>query len=591
MDEPEDTGSGNVKVVCRFRPLNQKEKEISMQICVEFSSDNKTVLVKSAAQNDDPLKFNFDYVFNPDSSQKAVYDIAAKPTVEAVMQGFNGTVFAYGQTSSGKTFTMTGPDLADPEMMGIIPRMVNTVFNQILNSDEHIEFQVKVAYCEIYMEKIKDLLEPSKTNLKIHEDRSRGIYIADLTERYVSDQREVSELMRIGSSNREVGYTHMNAGSSRSHSIFIITICQSNSQDLSAKTGKLFLVDLAGSEKIGKTGAEGKRLEEAKTINKSLTTLGQVISALTDGKSTHVPYRDSKLTRVLQDSLGGNSKTALIVTCSPSPYNEDETIGTLRFGIRAKAIRNKPKVNREYTVGELKLMLAKAKEDISVKDKKISFLENNLKNRGVSFSEIDFEEQKEEEEDTIYIESKATAYDEVIKELEETRERLEEEVKLNKKYKNDLISSQKENDQLKSGNQISQTQIIDLLQQLTEIEAYYQEKEKNFEMCETIKDTNEMLLANLNAVNEEKLALQQALAGKEIEISNIKTHNKIHGDKVLELEINALKSELLSENNKNSRLLDEICAYQKSLDDISAKHAEITGNDRREEMLNQEREV
>jgi len=157
-----------------------------------------------------------------------------------------------------------------------------------------------------------------------------------VTETYVGDEDEVYDIMKIGNENRAIGVTDMNKQSSRSHSIFIMTITQTNSTDFSTKTGKLFLVDLAGSEKISKTGAKGQTLDEAKTINKSLTTLGIVIKCLTDGKSTHVPYRDSKLTRILSESLGGNSKTCLIITCSPSIFNEAETIGTLRFGKRAK---------------------------------------------------------------------------------------------------------------------------------------------------------------------------------------------------------------------------------------------------------------
>ena len=163
--------------------------------------------------------------------------------------------------------------------------------------------------------------------------------------------------MKIGNKNRAVSATNMNAESSRSHSLFILTLIMTNLEDSSCKTGKLYLVDLAGSEKIAKTGAQGQTLEEAKNINQSLTTLGKVIVALTDKKITHIPYRESKLTRILSESLGGNSKTLLIVTCSPHPYNEAETLSTLRFGSRARNIKNTPTVNREYTVPELKKLL------------------------------------------------------------------------------------------------------------------------------------------------------------------------------------------------------------------------------------------
>ena len=169
--------------------------------------------------------------------------------------------------------------------------------------------------------------------------------------------------MKLGNSNRSVAHTMMNAESSRSHSIFILTVTQNNTEDLSCKTGRLYLVDLAGSEKIQKTGAFGQTLEEAKMINKSLTTLGKVIMALTDKRQTHVPYRESKLTRILSESLGGNSKTCLIVTCSPHAFNDQETLSTLRFGTRARSIKNNAKVNREYSIPELKKLLEKAEKE------------------------------------------------------------------------------------------------------------------------------------------------------------------------------------------------------------------------------------
>jgi kinesin family member 5 len=304
--------------------------------------------------------------------QEEIYSEAIIPIIESVLEGFNGTVLAYGQTSSGKTFTMQGPDIMDPMQQGIIPRMVKTVFEKIESASEDIEFTVKISMIEIYMEKIKDLLDPTKTNLKVHEDKVKGLYIADVTETYVGEELEVYQAMKTGNDNRAIGVTDMNKQSSRSHSIFIMTVSQRNNSDFSVKTGKLYLVDLAGSEKVGKTGAKGQTLDEAKTINKSLTALGLVINALTDGKSQHVPYRDSKLTRVLQESLGGNSKTCLIITCSPSIYNEAETISTLRFGKRAKQIKNKPKINKEVSFAEMKLMLEKAERGLEDKDKRIA---------------------------------------------------------------------------------------------------------------------------------------------------------------------------------------------------------------------------
>lgn len=259
---------------------------------------------------------------------------------------------------------MQGPSIDDPELKGIIPRMINTVFEGVMKADENIEFLVKASYLEIYMEHIRDLLDTRRDNLKIREDKAKGIWVEGATEVYVSKEQDVLDIIRTGQSNRAIAFTKMNAESSRSHSIFVLNIAQKNLKDGSSKSGKLYLVDLAGSEKVGKTGAQGTTLDEAKMINKSLSALGNVINALTDGKSGHIPYRDSKLTRVLQESLGGNSRTTLIINCSPSSYNEAETLSTLRFGNRAKSIKNKAKVNQERSAAELKALLAKAEAEI-----------------------------------------------------------------------------------------------------------------------------------------------------------------------------------------------------------------------------------
>jgi kinesin family protein 5 len=190
-----------------------------------------------AQMNQQLHEFNFDRVFDPKATQKDIYDLAAKPIIDSVLEGFNGTIFAYGQTSSGKTFTMQGPDIEDIEKQGVIPRMVRTVFNRIESASEYIEFTVKVSMVEIYMEKIRDLINPAKDNLKIHEEKGKGVYMADIEERFIADESEVYELMKLGNSNRSVAETLMNAESSRSHSIFILTVTQNNTQDLSCKTG------------------------------------------------------------------------------------------------------------------------------------------------------------------------------------------------------------------------------------------------------------------------------------------------------------------------------------------------------------------
>ncbi|KAJ2617201.1 hypothetical protein H4S08_000416 [Coemansia sp. RSA 1365] len=363
----------NIKVIARFRPPNSLEKKSGSTSIVEYE-DETSVKCDEASGT-----FTFDRVFDPDASQSQIYDYAIHDTLEDAFNGYNGTVFCYGQTGSGKTFTMMGADIDNDELKGIIPRIVEGVFSKIIESPPTVEYMVKASYMEIYMERIRDLLNPEEANLPVHEDKANGVYVKGLMEVFVSSIDEVYQVMRQGAKNRVVGYTNMNAESSRSHSIFQITIEQKDTVSGKTKMGRLFLVDLAGSEKVGKTGATGQTLEEAKKINKSLSALGMVINALTDGKSTHIPYRDSKLTRILQESLGGNSRTTLIINCSPSSFNASETVSTLRFGVRAKSIKNKAKINQDFSPAELKLMLKKARAQCVSFQTYISALEGEVR--------------------------------------------------------------------------------------------------------------------------------------------------------------------------------------------------------------------
>ncbi|GAA5965702.1 hypothetical protein JCM21900_001566 [Sporobolomyces salmonicolor] len=373
--------TNNIKVVCRFRPPNALElRETGGESIVQIDEDGTTVKLKGqdSMKGPDAAGFTFDRVFQMDTKQEEVFEYGVKGIVDDVMDGYNGTVFAYGQTGSGKSHTMMGPDIDNSEMKGIIPRITEQIFASIMASPANLEYLVKVSYMEIYMERIRDLLAPENDNLPVHEDKQRGVYVKNLSDFYVGNATEVYEIMRQGGSARAVSSTNMNAESSRSHSIFVITVQARNTETGTQKTGSLFLVDLAGSEKIGKTGATGQTLEEAKKINKSLSALGMVINALTDGKSSHIPYRDSKLTRILQESLGGNSRTTLIINCSPSLYNETETLSTLRFGMRAKSIKNKARVNAELSPAELKALLKKAQRDHANAGAYIGLLEQEV---------------------------------------------------------------------------------------------------------------------------------------------------------------------------------------------------------------------
>ncbi|XP_028397829.1 kinesin-like protein KIF3A [Dendronephthya gigantea] len=353
---PENTAANdndNVRVVVRCRPLSQKEQASGCKAVVNVDERTGTLSIKNeGGRPGEPNKkdFSFDRVFAPGCKQVDVYNDAARPIVESVLEGYNGTIFAYGQTGTGKTFTMEGVRSA-PELRGITPNSFAHIFGHISKMAGDVRFLVRVSYLEIYNESVRDLLgKDQNAQLEVKERPDIGVYVKDLSAYVVNNADDMDKTMTLGNKNRSVGATNMNEHSSRSHAIFTITIERSEKGidgQQHVRMGKLHMVDLAGSERQSKTGATGQRLKEATKINLSLATLGNVISALVDGKSTHIPYRNSKLTRLLQDSLGGNSKTVMIANIGPAGYNFDETISTLRYANRAKNIKNKATINED----------------------------------------------------------------------------------------------------------------------------------------------------------------------------------------------------------------------------------------------------
>ncbi|ORY91101.1 hypothetical protein BCR43DRAFT_558842 [Syncephalastrum racemosum] len=365
------SGGGNIKVVVRCRPLNSREISKGASMLIRMDG-NQTILsrppdMRTGKESEDHKAFTFDKSYwSADKSdpsyadQQMVYDDLGVDLLDHAFDGYNCCIFAYGQTGSGKSYSMMGYG----EDHGIIPRTCDELFERIKqNNDPNLQYRVEVSYIEIYNEKVRDLLNPkNKGNLKVREHPSLGPYVEDLSRLAVSSFDDVNHLMDEGNKARTVAATNMNETSSRSHAVFTLFLTQKRHDELTKleteKVARISLVDLAGSERANSTGATGARLKEGANINRSLTTLGKVIAGLAEqsmqegkkgrkSKEVFIPYRDSVLTWLLKDSLGGNSKTAMIAAISPADVNYDETLSTLRYADQAKKIKNKAVVNED----------------------------------------------------------------------------------------------------------------------------------------------------------------------------------------------------------------------------------------------------
>uniref|UniRef100_A0A8D1TQD5 Kinesin-like protein n=1 Tax=Sus scrofa TaxID=9823 RepID=A0A8D1TQD5_PIG len=520
----------NVKVVVRCRPLNEREKSMCYKQAVSVDEMRGTITVhKTDSSNEPPKTFTFDTVFGPESKQLDVYNLTARPIIDSVLEGYNGTIFAYGQTGTGKTFTMEGVR-AVPELRGIIPNSFAHIFGHIAKAEGDTRFLVRVSYLEIYNEEVRDLLGKDQTQrLEVKERPDVGVYIKDLSAYVVNNADDMDRIMTLGHKNRSVGATNMNEHSSRSHAIFTITIeCSEKGVDgnMHVRMGKLHLVDLAGSERQAKTGATGQRLKEATKINLSLSTLGNVISALVDGKSTHVPYRNSKLTRLLQDSLGGNSKTMMCANIGPADYNYDETISTLRYANRAKNIKNKARINEDPKDA----LLRQFQKEIEELKKKLEEGEE------ISGSDISGSEEEEDEEGEVgedgekrkkrraQIGKKKVSPDKMVEmqaKIDEERKALEtkldmEEEERNKaraeleKREKDLLKAQQEHQSLLEKLSALEKKVIvggvDLLAKAEEQEKLLEES--NMELEERRKRA-EQLRRELEEKEQERLDIEE----------------------------------------------------------------------------------
>uniref|UniRef100_A0A665TCS1 Kinesin family member 5C n=1 Tax=Echeneis naucrates TaxID=173247 RepID=A0A665TCS1_ECHNA len=498
-----DAAECGVRVMCRFRPLNEAEINRGDKYIPKFKEDDTVVITGKP--------YVFDRVLPPNTSQEHVYDQCAKQIVKDVLGGYNGTIFAYGQTSSGKTHTMEGK-LHDPQLMGIIPRIAHDIFDHIYSMDENLEFHIKVSYFEIYLDKIRDLLDGEFSTLR-------------------TDHR-----------------------------------CPTSSTALVAtrfdKRGALW-VTRPLFEQVSKTGAEGAVLDEAKNINKSLSALGNVISALAEGTKTHVPYRDSKMTRILQDSLGGNCRTTIIICCSPSIYNEAETKSTLMFGQRAKTIKNTVCVNLELTAEEWKKKYEKEKEknkglksiiqkleaelnrwrngenvpeeeQLSSKDQKSAepydntpVIDNLLPARGgVSGSS---EERSKYEEDISNLYKQLDDKDDEINQHSQLAEKLKEQMmdqeELLASTRRDYDKIQEEMCRLQTENELAKEEVKEVLQALEELAVNYDRKSLEAEERE---QTNLQLTEEL----QHKKAL---LSAAQLELSQLQELNGLQRKRAAEV--------------------------------------------------------
>ncbi|XP_039191978.1 kinesin-like protein KIF11 [Crotalus tigris] len=425
----EDKGK-NIQVVVRCRPFNISERKANSYAVVECDHGRKEVIVRTGGMADKTSRktYTFDMVFGAQAKQIDVYRSVVCPILDEVLMGYNCTVFAYGQTGTGKTFTMEGERSPNEEytweedpLAGVIPRTLHQIFEKL--AENGTEFSVKVSLLEIYNEELFDLLSPSPDvgeRLQLFDDprNKRGVIIKGLEEITVHNKDEVYQILERGAAKRTTAATYMNQYSSRSHSVFSITLHMKETtygEEL-VKIGKLNLVDLAGSENIGRSGAVDKRAREAGNINQSLLTLGRVITALVE-RTPHIPYRESKLTRILQDSLGGRTKTCIIATVSPASINLEETLSTLEYAHRAKNIMNKPEVNQKLTkralIKEYTEEIERLKRDLTaVREKNGVYI--SLEN----FDALNGKMTIQEEQIADYIE-KITAMEEELKKIAE----------------------------------------------------------------------------------------------------------------------------------------------------------------------------
>jgi len=459
--------------------------------------------------------FTFDSVIAPDTPQKDIFDLVAKPVVDRVLEGYNGTIFAYGQTGTGKTFTMVGEKFI-PEKYGIIPRSLEYIFHKSKGA-----YDISISFIQIYMEIIQDLLEPGNAGIKIREDAAQGVFITGVSWIPAGSVEQCMNISSIGEKNRAVALTALNAHSSRSHAVLMIKVERKLAADILSldnpleghTTSILYLVDLAGSERVKKTKATANRLDEAKKINFSLSALGNCIHALTDSNTKHIPYRDSKLTRLLQDSLGGNAKTSMVVNIGPSKKHLDETLSSLKFGKRAMNVQNKPRINKKT---DYKLLCIELQKALVEKGELLNAAEVNVKKLSAMLR-VD----KNALQENYFINNKQPENE--IEQLKEALRRKDHEHKMvlediDKMMAEQEVNMNRRNEELNLKNEKKDKEIQRLRKELKDI----LELQPNQNIVKELQDTIEECKGQISEAMETIQAREVEISNMEIEIKEMK---------------------------------------------------------------------
>ena len=578
----------SIKVCCRFRKeFDHAEDEYDAW---GFDEENATIYYGERNTKSEK-KWVYDYILVPDCTQEQMYDKVAKKTVIDFTDGYNGTIFAYGQSGSGKTYSMLGPDSvfetlassAENELYGITPRAVYQIFNIFKDFERSgTKWKLTLSYIEIYNEKVKCLLS-KKDGLKIREDPNEGFVIPEKESKDCNSPLAVFEGINLASRNRATGATNQNERSSRSHAILQLELIY-NSIDGLVRKSHLSLVDLAGSERIAKTGAEGQRLKEAQKINQSLTTLGMVIMSLTTPGCKHIPFRNSKLTLILKDSLGGSSKTTLLCTASRLKRHTEESIQTLYFASRAKTIKNNAKKNIILSAGELQYLANGLKKEIMllrgqlktagyqwrlIEDKKIlSFCNNDeflndpnnpvsvIEKKEESINKEIKEEPNENEEKNEKEEKKENKEVKIIKDEKEIKEKDEmiELLKTNMKTERELL--QLIIDELNEKLDKKEKENMQLLMTISQLKQSLEPKV--IQNIISPSQNNNKIPETENTIKNEEDKKEENIINKEIENSNISIPTGISFDlSQFEKEKNELQFEIEKKNSEIKQIQKE----------------------------------